>query len=977
MSPDPYGTRALRDAVLAAWAASPARLREDANAEEDHARGWYRDRVVVELAQNAADAALRAGAPGALTLELRTDGPRALLVATNTGAPLDAAGVAALASLRASAKRDRTDAVGRFGVGFAAVRSVADEAAVLTAAGAVHFSLAATRAALADAPPAVADEVARRGAWLPVLRLPFEGAGHLDVAPPEAGTRVVLHLRDAAAVAGVRAQLDAVDDALLLALPGLARVEVRTPDGVRTLADVEDRWWVARRSGTLPAALLAGRPVEEQGRTAWQVAWAVPREGAVPYDGAVPRVVHAPTPTDEPCSVPALLVASFPLDPSRRHVAPGPVKDLLVAEAGRAWSDLLVTLRRGERDDDAPHALDLLPSALAAGTLDAALGAAVRAAVRDAPVLTPAGGGAQVAPSAAVVLAGPAEVRALVTLLGEHVPALVHLDATRRRAAVALGATEVDLAELVDALPGDAVTSARLLEAAGTDPHVLERLATLAVPLADGRVVRGARGLLVPRDVPPAVLPTLARWGVRLVHPDVVHPSLERLGARVVGAADLLREPAVRERVLDEDDDAPEVLLTLAGADQGRTDAEPWWGDVLLPASDGEPTPARDLVLPGSDAQRWFDDARIWSVDPALADRARDAVVRLGVRAGLVTGRRALDEDHDDPLDGWEEYVDHLEDLLDADAAAIDVPPVPVLADLELVRPGAWREVLAAVARGPARAALEPVRAGVAGRDVVLPGYAAWWFRERSGLGLPAAFALTDAGPVVRGLLGPVPDVLSGLDEQVLRALGGVRDLGELDLDAWHAVLVDLAARRPGAPVEAAVAVEVWRALRADPDRAPDVVPALTREGVRTVPLDDVAVADPMWAQLADVRPCVVAPAAEVTALADALGVDPAPARAAGRITSSGARAVLPGPVTATWAGTPGTYVEHDRLEVDGHEVTWWVVDGVPHAATVRGLASALASLVGWAERDALARVLAGEAVDDVVLEQAGGAQRA
>ena len=65
---DPFGTEELRGRVLAAWAASPARFREDANAEEDYALGGYRDRVVVELAQNAADAAARAGVPGRLVL---------------------------------------------------------------------------------------------------------------------------------------------------------------------------------------------------------------------------------------------------------------------------------------------------------------------------------------------------------------------------------------------------------------------------------------------------------------------------------------------------------------------------------------------------------------------------------------------------------------------------------------------------------------------------------------------------------------------------------------------------------------------------------------------------------------------------------------------------------------------------------------------------------------------------------------------
>src|SRR3954468_4085588 len=115
MGPDPFDTAALRAHVLDAWAASPARFREDANAEEDLVRGGYRDRVLVELAANAADAAAAAGVPGRVRFELR-DG---LLIAANNGRPLDAAGVESLSTLRASAKRDPGAAVGRFGVGFA------------------------------------------------------------------------------------------------------------------------------------------------------------------------------------------------------------------------------------------------------------------------------------------------------------------------------------------------------------------------------------------------------------------------------------------------------------------------------------------------------------------------------------------------------------------------------------------------------------------------------------------------------------------------------------------------------------------------------------------------------------------------------------------------------------------------------------------------------------------------------------------
>src|SRR4051794_20155249 len=140
---DPFDSAAIRARVLAAWAGSPARFREDANAEEDLVRGGYRDRLLIELAQNAADAAVRAGMPGRLRLELSGD----TLRAANTGAPLDADGVQGLATLRASAKRDDAGTVGRFGVGFAAVLAVTDEPAVVSTAGGVRFSADRTRGA--------------------------------------------------------------------------------------------------------------------------------------------------------------------------------------------------------------------------------------------------------------------------------------------------------------------------------------------------------------------------------------------------------------------------------------------------------------------------------------------------------------------------------------------------------------------------------------------------------------------------------------------------------------------------------------------------------------------------------------------------------------------------------------------------------------------------------------------------------------
>ena len=82
---DPFGTAALRTAVLDAWAASPTRFREDANAEEDLRLGGYADTWFVELAQNAADAAGPEGRLRVALTECHEDGRVELCVA-NTGA---------------------------------------------------------------------------------------------------------------------------------------------------------------------------------------------------------------------------------------------------------------------------------------------------------------------------------------------------------------------------------------------------------------------------------------------------------------------------------------------------------------------------------------------------------------------------------------------------------------------------------------------------------------------------------------------------------------------------------------------------------------------------------------------------------------------------------------------------------------------------------------------------------------------------
>lgn len=966
MSADVFGTHALRDRVLGTWRTDPARLREDANTEEDHARGYYRDRVVVELAQNAADAAARAGSPGRLLLRLGPDPDRpgdpgaAVLVVANTGAPVDAAGVASMSAMRASASRGHTDRagapalVGRYGVGFAAVRSVADRVVVASTTGAVDFDLDRTRADLAEVArtvPALAEEVRRRDGSLPALRLPYP-----VVARPEPGydTTVLLHLRDRAALAAVRAMLAEVGDPLLLALPALAEVVVEDDltGARRRVADLDRRWRRLTAEGELPIDLLADRPVEERARRRWRITWALPRDtatgpaagfgsGGADHRDARTTVVHAPTPTDDPLSLPALLVATLPLDPTRRHVASGPATDALLALA----ADLYARLAQ-QRACAGADPLALVPVGLPAGPLDADLAARIVDRMSRTPLLAPAGPpdaadrpdhrhddgrlwqkGASpdtdllVEPDRAVTVvgAGPQVVAALARWFA----ALVHVPAGSAAAARTLGVTARDLADIIDDLPAvGAPADWRELYAALTDqvadPLVRERLIGLPVPLADGRVVRGARGLLLPVGADQAVtdaVADLSPWGVRVVHPEAAHEVLERLGALPADPVALLAHPGVRQAVLDtagEDDldvaeQVTDAVLTLlraaladglpAGTDQPLPPARAALGLLTLRDADGEAVPAHGLLLPGSPAARVLDPRVLAEADPAQIDRWGPAVLAAaGVRADLVVlalpeqvagsdGATLAGPEDDaadlatEQLDGWDAYLAHLAETFGEGAT---VEASTAVADLDAVHPDRWPDVLARLAEpGPARQALtDPVHAVDAPGSA--PGYTAWWLRHRAGLGLDHPFAAADADPGLSAVLDPAPAVLHGLDPHVQHALGGLRHTHQVPAPAWEQVL--RATGPVGGPVDVALALAAWTAwgVQARPwssPRAPDL--DATPFAATPEPTTATGGADPDGDRGAlaglEVLPALVGPGAVALVHAEDAAVAPAP----------------------------------------------------------------------------------------------------
>jgi len=933
VSADPFDTAALRAGVLAAWRGSPTRFREDANAESDLALLGYADRLLVELAQNAADAAQRAGVPGHLrvTVEGRE------LRAANTGASLDAAGVAALAALRASAKR-AGDSVGRFGVGFAAVLGVTDRPQVLSRCGGVEFSAQRTADAVAD-DPALSAELTRRDGRPPVLRLVWPAGGD---PPPGFETEVRLPLRAGIDPKVVLAAFAAEAGDLLLALPWLQRIDI----GDRVLRrEGEDpvlvhdgpelrRWRVVRQAGLLPTAALAGLGPET--RPQWSLCWALP----VGPDGApsplTGEVLHAPTPTAERLSLPARLIATVPVDSSRRHVHPGPAVELLVDAAARAYPQLAAALAPDQRTA-------LVPApGFPASEVDAALREAVLKALRHARWL-PGAAGRDIAPADALVLDAP--LPELAGLLADVTPNLLDADlagSVHTAALTALGVTRLRPAAITELLAGlDRPPSwwrrcyCALIPLLDADPSAREELGALPVPLADGRTVTGPRGVLLGDLAEAGGVPT----ELRLVHPDAAHPLLERLGARPVGSAELLDalRPAI-ERSVDDAEDGLDVtglaraVLSLAATAVRDGTTRPWLGALALPDDTGAPRRADELVLPGGALRELLaPDAPLGVLDPAVAaERPADALQAVGVLDSFAM----LDDPHPDgpdhDLDGEQQWW--------AQAHGADgAPPARLLAvrDLDLVDDQCWPAALRRIAADPAGlAALRQPG-----------GYTGWWLARHARLGghPPPHWRLAGA-VALAGLYDVVP--VCDTEEALLVAAGvrtGCSVVSAADAADLLARLADPARTVTPAVVHAAHTVLAGADLDPDDVAPPARVRAVTGEVVEA---DRAVVLDSPW--LAGVLPAgELVSGGDPGALADLLDLPLASERVAPELLDAAGGAtmrwvdlveVVAVCAAAGLAVPDGELRLHEQLRVrhDGaeHPVPFWVTpEGTVHAA--------------------------------------------
>ncbi|MFD2417396.1 sacsin N-terminal ATP-binding-like domain-containing protein [Amycolatopsis pigmentata] len=881
---DPFGTAVLRESVLRAWADSPTRFTEDTNAERDLRVGAYRDRLFVELAQNAADAALTAGEPGRVRVAV-VDGE---LRFANTGAPLDAAGVEALSSLRASRKGD--EAVGRFGVGFAAVLAVTTEPRVVSRGGGVAFSERRTR------------EASGREGEVPVLRLPWP----VDEEPPEQyDTEVRLPLREGIDSEDLLDRLAGEVEDLLLALPWLAVIEV---DGVvwsRSEVDGEV---------TLSAPDSTRRWLTFDG-DGW--VWAVPvGDGPAPLEH---DVLHAPTPTDERLSLPARLIASVALEPTRRRLLPGAGEAL--EEAARGYPGFVRRVRP-------EHRLRLVPKAgFPLSEVDGQLRELVLRELSSQPWL-PAASGGEVPGSGARVLS--VDSPALVELLADIVPGLVTPCGPEAATALAVvGADRLDAGELVELLTGverspqvwhslyDVLQT--LLEAHSVS---VDDLGALPVPLADGRTVPGPRGALLFGDSGNELLDLLTRaevTGLRLVHPEAAHPLLRRLGAMPAEPADLLDAPALREAVERSAEDAQsgldmlplaEAVLRLA-SEAGASGL----GALALPSADGWRR-ADELVLPGSelldvlDPEALGEDAPLSVLDSGFAEQwPAEALVRVGVTAEFGCSG---DE----------------------------------IRDLDLVDDEAWPQALRMLAaRRETWAALSGPSGEWLARNAVLAGRA------------PEDWRLPEAGALA-GLYDPVPEI--GVRPDVLAAVGvrtGLRVADPIDAadllerlgDANRSVAPGLTARAYAAVADA------------DLDHAELAPPEYVRAMDGTVvEADRAAVLDQPW--LAAVWPAerlVATLPGRAEGLAELLDVPLLSEAVSARVPDDGEYVPWSELTAITLAAElldlpvpDGGVVVHEELmvEVDGvkHATPWWVESGLFHGEhhaedTPFGLARAFA----------------------------------
>ena len=281
-------------------------------------------------------------------------------------------------------------------------------------------------------------------------------------------------------------------------------------------------------------------------------------------------------------------------------------------------------------------------------------------------------------------------------------------------------------------------------------------------------------------------------------------------------------------------------------------------------------------MLPGSAlAAVLVDDAPLLPVAAdVLARWGPDPLRAVGVLAEPAVLRLydvALDPDGElgdlDAADAWAEAV--LDRLPDASEPPV-LRELVAVRDLELVRSDAWSAALRLI---PPEA-LRPAAVLLAGRQVQVPSYTAWWLGREPVLDghRPVDVLLPGGDERLVGLYEPLP---AGADEDLARVLGAVRELALLlaDPDGTADLLRRLADPSRSVPRRAlpSLTAEVAAAVLRWDLPVPDRVRAVHRGEVVVAPAADAVLVDrPDLLPLTGGRPVVPAPLSAVTQVAEA-----------------------------------------------------------------------------------------------------------
>ena len=537
---------------------------------------------------------------------------------------------------------------------------------------------------------------------------------------------------------------------------------------------------------------------------------------------------------------------------------------------------------------------------------------------------------------------------------------LLPADWARRAGAVAvLGVRLLTLADVTEILAGlerptrwwhelyDGLASGHL--------GAVERdaLGALPVPLADGRLVVGPRGLLLPSAEVP-VEPLIA-LGLRAVDPGAAHPLLTLLEAIEATPRTVLDDPAVRAAVASsyDEDNAPglaDAVLALVAAAGLRAGELPWLADLALPGADGETYPAGELLLPGSPLVGLVSgDAPFGVAADSLVERwGADVLGAAGVLAtfALVRESDAVGTVHDlDDEDGWWATF----------PPGSSVPDLVAVRDLELVDPARWQAALALLAEPPLRdAVVAPTLLDVGGPRLAVPSYTAWWLSWQPVLDGRRPRELMAGG--LSGLYDVAPEVL---DDVFLRAIGvwsGIADV-VADIDG----VADLLARLgdEARTVDRALVTVVHAAIAASPV-AREVPPPERMRGIHADAVVVVEAAD-----------SVVVDAPDLLPLIGGRAVVPVPLPLAADLADIFALPLaseLPAYAVVSDGRADGDHMVHDELlvaDIDGkpQRVAWRYVDGVLHVDAGRlafGLGRGRAWVQGaWWRRHLVTALLA------------------